>query len=119
MANESLTWIQNSIWDLGLEANLGLDSTSDFGFDTVKLGWQGTQVATVEHSVIANFGVSTYWLGIFGLNPMPTNFSTFNGPQPSFISQLRNSSNIPSLSWSYTAGNQYSKRSLLPQRCAC
>lgn len=107
LANESLTWVPNSIWQLGLQANLGLDSTSKYGFDTVKLGWQGSQVLTVEHSVIANFAVATYWLGIFGLNPMPTNFSNFNDPQPSFMSQLKSSNAIPSLSWSYTAGNRY------------
>jgi len=106
--NESLTWIPNSIWNLGLEGNLDSgDTSSNFGFDTVTLGWQGSGLPTVARTVIANIGIDRYWLGTFGLNPMPTNFSTFNDPQLSFMQQLKNNNTIPSLSWSYTAGNRY------------
>ncbi|KAL1297252.1 hypothetical protein AAFC00_004811 [Neodothiora populina] len=105
--NESLTWVPNSIWDLGLEINLDLDDAADYGFDTVTLGWQGSGLPTAEHMVIANLGFNTFWYGIFGLNPTPTNFSTLNDPQPSFMQTMKNNNTIPSLSWAYTAGNQY------------
>lgn len=45
--------------------------------------------------------------GLIGLNPRPTNFTNFTDPVPSFLSTLKNRSMIPSLSWAYTAGNQY------------
>lgn len=107
LTNESLTWVPNSMWDLGLEMNLGLDSTASFGFDTVVLGWQGSGLPSATHMVIANLGVDTYWLGNFGLNPQPTNFSNYNDPQRSFMTAMRNTETIPSLAWAYTAGNQY------------
>lgn len=44
---------------------------------------------------------------MFPLGPKPTNFTSFNNPQPSFLWSLKNESYIPSLSWGYTAGAQY------------
>lgn len=109
LTNESLTWVPNSIWTLGLEDNLGLDTTAYFGFDTVTLGWQGSGLPTAEHMVIANLAVNTYWFGQFGLNPQGTNFSNFNDPQQSFMTAMKNNNTIPSLSWAYTAGAHYRK----------
>lgn len=107
LPNESLTWAQNSIFNLGIEQNLGLDTTSDAGFDTVVLGWQGSGGPSVEHATIFNLASPNYWVGAFGLRPDPTNFTTQNDPQPSFMHQLVNRSTIPSLTYGYTAGNQY------------
>lgn len=42
-----------------------------------------------------------------GLNPRPSNFSDYSDPIPSYLSNLKTGSFIPSLSWAYTAGNQY------------
>ena len=107
--NTSLTWVPNSIFEIGIEENLGFDVFGDFGFDTVTLGWLGSGGPTVEHSIVAGIGDTTLtWLGVLGLNPRPTNFSTFvNNPQVSFIQALRNQNTIPSVSWSYTAGASY------------
>lgn len=109
--NNSLTWIPNSIFDLGIETNLDYDVFGDFAFDTVTLGWQGSGGPTVEHSVVAGLGDTHFsWLGVLGLNPRPTNFSTFpNNPQVSFVQALRNQKSIPSVSWAYTAGASYRK----------
>ncbi|KAF2438355.1 acid protease [Karstenula rhodostoma CBS 690.94] len=107
--NNSLTWIPNSIFELGVEENLDYDVFGDFGFDTVTLGWQGSNGPSVEHSVVAGIADTTFtWLGVLGLNPRPTNFSTFpNSPQPSLIQLLKDQNSIPSLSWAYTAGAPY------------
>ncbi|CAK4030605.1 hypothetical protein DOTSEDRAFT_19656 [Lecanosticta acicola] len=107
LPNESLTWIPNSIFNPGIEANLGLDLPSNVGFDTVTLGWQGSGGPSVSHSTVFNIYTPAYWLGLFGLNPQPTNFTTLNDPQPSFMQQLVSNNTIPSLSYGYTAGNQY------------
>ncbi|KAF2205701.1 acid protease [Delitschia confertaspora ATCC 74209] len=108
-SNNSLTWIPNSIFQLGLSENLGVNINGDFGFDTVTLGWQGSGGPSVEHSIVAGIGDARFsWLGGLGLNPRPTNFSTFpNNPQVSFLQALFNEKKIPSLSWSYTAGAPY------------
>lgn len=99
--------VPNSAFDLGLEQNLGLDTSGNFGFDTVTLGWQGAGGPTIEHATVATIANFTYWLGIFGVNPRSTNFTTLNDPQPSYMTQLYNQSKIPSLSYGYTAGSQY------------
>ncbi|KAI9719703.1 MAG: hypothetical protein M1828_006136 [Chrysothrix sp. TS-e1954] len=105
--NNSLTWTPNSIFTLALEDNLNLDSTGDFGFDTVTLGYQGSGEPSLEHQVVATIGSANYWLGIFGLNPQPSNFTTFNSPQTSYMSTLKDNNTIPSLSWAYSAGAYY------------
>lgn len=107
LPNQSLTWTPNSIYQTGLEMNLGLDSSGYVGFDKATLGWQGSGGPTDEHSIIWNLADGNWWQGVFGLNPRPTNFTTFTDPQTSFIQTLVNNQKIPSTSWGYTAGNQY------------
>ncbi|TKA74751.1 hypothetical protein B0A49_02254 [Cryomyces minteri] len=106
-SNQSLTWVPNSIFGTSLEVNLGMEINGQFGFDTLTLGWQGDNGPTLEHSIVAGIAADTYWLGLFGLNPRPTNFTTFNNPQVSYMQQLKNTNKIPSVSWSYTAGAPY------------
>lgn len=84
-----------------------MDTSGNAGFDTVTLGWQGSGGPTVAHSTIISLASYTYYLGVFGLNPRPTNFTTFVDPQPSFLEQLVTNNTIPGTSWGYTAGNQY------------
>ncbi|RMZ14259.1 hypothetical protein D0864_00238 [Hortaea werneckii] len=107
LSNESLTWVPNSIFSFDLEQNLGMDTTGNAGFDTVTLDWQGSGGPTVDHSTVFSIATSIYWLGEFGLSPWPTNFTTFVDPQPSFMTQLKTNNTIPSISYGYTAGNQY------------
>lgn len=52
-------------------------------------------------------------LGVFGLGPIPTNFSDFNDPQPSYMYSIKNQSLIPSLSYGYTAGAPYRGKGVL------
>jgi hypothetical protein len=48
-----------------------------------------------------------FYLGVLALNPRPTNFTTLNDPQTSFMTLLKDQNVIPSLSYSYTAGAPY------------
>ena len=50
---------------------------------------------------------------MFGLGPLPTNFSGFDQPQPSYMSTLKNQSLIPSLSFGYSAGASYRDKGVL------
>lgn len=111
--NESTTWLANNvtskgIFSLGLELNLGYaGNNGEYGYDTVALGWQGSGGPSLTQQIVAGIANKQFYLGIFGLNPRPSNFSSFNYPIPSYMSNLREQSLIPSISWGYTAGNQY------------
>ncbi|KAK6582505.1 hypothetical protein PZA11_004913 [Diplocarpon coronariae] len=61
----------------------------------------------VEHCEGPGIATKDFILGEFGIGPKPTNFTSFQDPQPSFMWSLRNQSMIPSISWGYTAGARY------------
>ena len=82
-SDKSLKWVPNSIFSLGIEKNLGLDSNGNFGFDDVTLGWQGGGGPTETHQVVGSVADPNYWLGRFPLNTASCNFTTYNSPQPS------------------------------------
>ncbi|KAF2873635.1 aspartic peptidase domain-containing protein [Massariosphaeria phaeospora] len=107
--DKSLTWVPNSIFEIGVKTNLDFEVFGDFGFDSVTLGWQGSGGPIVEHSIVAGIGDTHFsWLGVLGLNPRPTNFTSLpNSPQLSLIQTLKSQGSIPSVSWAYTAGAQY------------
>lgn len=110
--NESSTWVANNVtlkglFSLGLESNLGYSGNGEYGYDTVALGWQGSGPPSLHQQIVAGVATKDFYLGVFGLNPCPSNFSDFNDPTPSYLSNLKQKSLIPSLTWGYTAGNQY------------
>lgn len=110
--SQSSTWKYNNAsvngtFTLGLETNLDYSGNGDYGYDTIVLGYQGSNGPSLQQQTIAGIATKEFYLGIFGLNPRSTNFSTFDDPVPSYMATLKNRSMIPSLSWGYTAGNQY------------
>ena len=109
-ASQSVSWKNLTDYTMGLETNLGLNDTADFGLDTVALGLSNsTGGPYLDSSVVAAYETNDYYIGMFGLNQQPTNFSTFNNSYPSFLTALKSKNMIPSLSWAYTAGARYSK----------
>jgi len=95
---------------MGLELNLGLNDTADYGLDTVALGLSNaTGGPYLDSRVVAAYANNDYYIGMFGLNQQPTNFSTFSNSHPSFLTTLKSEKLIPSLSWAYTAGARYRK----------
>ena len=100
---------------MGLEYNLNYSGNAEYGLDTVGLGLNEAAGPTLDNQVVAAFVTESFQLGLLGLNVQPTNFSTFNDPIPSFFTTLKTKNLIPSLSWAYTAGNDYSKMSFLPE----
>ena len=112
--NSSTTWAYNGLFALTIDANLDYSGNAEYGFDTVALGWQGGSGGpSLKHQIVGGIAAKDYFLGLFGLTPRPTNFTTFDDPQTSFIHNLRNQSLIPSNTYGYTAGAQYSKLSTL------
>jgi hypothetical protein len=95
------------------EGFLNLTGNAYYGFESLTLGVPGSDLPSLDHQVVAGIATNHYWLGSLGLSPIPFNFSSLNDstsvrdPQPSFLSDLKNYSMIPSLSWAYTAGASY------------
>ncbi len=107
--SKSKTWNDQGGYNLGLfEANLGYgDVTAQFGLESLGLGLSNAFGPALDSQVIAASDSSRYGYGMLGLSIQPTNFSTYNNPQPSFFSSLSTKGLLPSLSWSYTAGARY------------
>lgn len=109
------------IYDLGFESNLGYSGKGRYGFDDTTLGFQGGGGPSLKNQTLAGVAAKDFYMGIFGLTPRPSGFTADNITVPSFMENLKNQSLIPSLSWAYTAGNQYRKFSsfcLTAQRSA-
>lgn len=101
---------------MNIENNLGANYAADegqYGWETVGLGFLGSGGPTLNHTVVAGLQTMDFYIGMFGLNPRPTNFSDFNHPQASYLSILYDNGTIPSLSYSYTAGAQYRNNGVL------
>ncbi|PPJ50270.1 hypothetical protein CBER1_04914 [Cercospora berteroae] len=113
--NESTTWENIGIYTLDAQqAKLGYGGNGLFGLETVGLvNTSGNDTTQVPAQVLAGIADPVWWLGLMGLGPKPSNFSTFNDPIPSFLSTMANETDpqISSLSWAYTAGASYRNRS--------
>ena len=105
--NESTSWRDNGFFQLWTERNLGLLGNGYYGWDTVTLGGMGEETATLKNTTVGTIISPNFWLGHFGINPKPTNFTAFTNPSPSYLSMLFEQKQIPSLSFGYTAGNRY------------
>ena len=113
--NQSTSWQDNGLWELYIETNLGYYGDANYGYDTVGLGGEGESGPTLQNQTVAALAVDDFYLGIFGLNAKPTNFSNFSDPSPSYMETLRTQNLIPSKSFGYSAGARYSESSLHAQ----
>lgn len=108
--NASTTWQDQGIYAVGLETNLpdyvGNYDNGDYGLDTLGLGLPGSG-PSLNNMVVAALATKDFYLGYLGLTTHPTNFTEFNDPHPTFLSTLKSSGKIPSLSYGYSAGAQY------------
>ncbi|KAL2057551.1 hypothetical protein ABVK25_001935 [Lepraria finkii] len=108
--NASSTWKDQGIFGVGLEVNLpdyvGNYDNGDYGLDTLGVGLPGSG-PSLDNMVVAALATKDFYLGYLGVTIHPTNFSEFNDPHPTFLSTLKSSGKIPSLSYGYSAGAQY------------
>ncbi len=107
--NTSSTWQYTGQYTLYIEDNLDLRGGAKFGNDTVGLGGQGSGTPTLDQQIVGGLATENFYLGMFGVNPKSTNFTSQNEGQPSYMSSLYTQGKIPSLSFGYTAGAQYRK----------
>ncbi|KAI7303657.1 acid protease [Hortaea werneckii] len=104
----SSSFDQIGIYDLYIEQNLNYTGNNAiFGYDVVGLGGNGTDGPTLKNTTVGALAVEDFYLGLFGVNPKPTNFSSDGEPSPSYMSKLKDQEYIPSISAGYTAGAKY------------
>lgn len=106
--SRSNTWQDLGPFTLALEQNLGHNESGAYGRDTIALGLsEATGGPTLHSQIVAGIETEHWYTGVFGLQQLPINLTSFSQPRQSFLSALRASNLIPSLSWSYTAGAHY------------
>ncbi|KAL1625702.1 hypothetical protein SLS54_003174 [Diplodia seriata] len=105
--NSSTSWRNIGIFSLPLGQQWGIEGVAQYGYDTVGLAVQNSGGPTLEEQVVAGIAMKEFFLGVFPLGTKPTNFSTFENPQPSYLVSLKGHDVIPGLGFGYTAGAHY------------
>lgn len=112
-SSASSTFDRIGIYDLWIEQNIGYSGNAVYGYDTVGLGGQGEGGPTLLNTTVGTFAVEDFYLGVFGVNPKPTNFTDFNTQSPSYMTLLKEQDYIPSISFGHTAGASYQSTGVL------
>ncbi|KAF2799538.1 acid protease, partial [Melanomma pulvis-pyrius CBS 109.77] len=111
--NVSTTWSEIGIYYLDVRPEVNFTGKGLYGLENLGLMVQNSGGPTLEKQVVAGVKTKTIYTGLFGLSPKASNFSEFNNPQPSYMTTLKNSKTIPSLSFGYTAGAYYKSPKVL------
>ena len=75
---------------------------------------QGSGGPTLNNQVIAGIVTDNFYIGMFGVNPKPTNYTSIEGyRQDSYVTSLKKQNFIPSISFGYTAGAPYRLKKVL------
>lgn len=105
--SNSKSWVRINYFKLWLESNIGIGGNGLFGYDDVGLGSLGELGPMIKNCTVGTHISTDFWLGHFGVNPKPTNFSQFSDPSPSWMTYAFEQGHIPSVSFGYTAGARY------------
>lgn len=105
--NSSTSWRNIGIFSLLLGRQWGMQGRAQFGYDTVGLAVQNSGGPTLDDQIVAGITKVEPFMGGFPLGVMPTSFSTFEHPQPSYLVSLKNRGMMPGLGFGYNAGAHY------------
>lgn len=105
--SQSSTFEEIGIYSTWIEQNLGYIGNAEYGWDVVSLGGLGDGGPTQKNTTVGAVAVDAFYLGVFGLNPKPTNWTSYEDSSPSYMTQLKDQKLIPSVSFGYTAGAPY------------
>ena len=98
------------LYELHAQDRFGHNESGAYGLDKVALAANDELGGpSLDSQVVVGIQTNRYRVGFFGLQQQPTNLSNFSHPYPSFLTTLKTTNLIPSLSWAYTAGAQYRK----------
>lgn len=104
---QSRTWKQLGNASLSVNQNLGPYVDGVAGNETLGMGFQGSGGPVLQQQSVVAYTSPDLNVGMFGLNPWALSLDAKARGQQSFLAGLKNKSMIPSLSFGYTAGNQY------------
>jgi len=104
---ESSSWEDIGWYSLRIEENLEFFGSGHFGHEKVSLGFLEDNGPSLTNTTVGTMDSGDFWLGVFGLHPRPTNFTSFDESAPSYMTLLKEQGLVPSLSFGYTAGAQY------------
>lgn len=97
----------NGISPLLAQNSLRVAGNAVYGNDTVALSYVGSGTPALDGQNVAGIATKDLFMGLFGVNPAATNFSSSGARFPSYMTSLKAQEQIPSLSYGYTAGNKY------------
>ena len=92
------------------------NDNGDFGYDTLTLGLPGTGAPAVKDQVVVGIASKDFYIGLWGVGPRPTNLTNLDNPYPSLMTTLKQTGQVPSISYGYTAGARYRKLMLLQKK---
>lgn len=118
LTNISSTWDRIGQYDIDLEERLGPNYTSRgiFGYDQVILGSVDyTDILTVNSSLVGGVADRIYYMGHIPLGVTKSKFGSQTQAVDPLLQQLRKASQIPSISFAYTAGAKYHLKSVTGQ----
>ena len=107
--HESTTREEVNTLTLGVETQLGWSDqdSADFGYDSVNLDTSDGALP-IDRTVVGAVKTNDVYVGVLGI--AARNYTLDNDTATSLLSNLRNAGQIPSLSYSYTAGQYYTGR---------
>ncbi|KAF2084277.1 acid protease, partial [Saccharata proteae CBS 121410] len=111
--SNSTSWDPIGNFSLWTEEDLGYTGAAEYGYETVGLGGEGDGGPTIKNTTVGAYYTLDFYLGFLGLNPKGTNFTSFTEESPSYMTKLKEEGLIPSLSYGYTAGNEYRRTKVL------
>ena len=107
----STSFDRKGLYDLWVGRTLGLYGDANYGYDTVAIERDGGGALALKNTIVGGFAVEDFYMGIFGINPKPTNFTSYNDQSQSYMTLLKEQGYIPSVSFGYTAGAPYRSNS--------
>ena len=111
-ANETSTWEEKPGTEILDEFYLNTTTDAQFGLDVVGLGATASAGLTLSQSLLAGIPNEPFFLGSLGLRPAsttPVENAATHKSNTNLMTQLKEQSLIPSLSFGYTAGALYSE----------
>jgi hypothetical protein len=116
LANTTSTWDRIGQYDIDLEERLNYTARGIFGYDRLALGPSGdTGVLSVNRSLVGGVADMAYYTGHIPLGVSKSKFGSQSQSVDPLMYQLRNTSQIPTMSFAYTAGAKYRLKSVVGQ----
>lgn len=97
------TWQSIDLFKLHLGDQDDINVGARYGYDAIGMALQNSGALTLTGQLLAAIARKQFFLGIVPLGPKPTNFSTFDNPQPSYLTSLKDTGIIPGQGFRYTS----------------